>query len=146
LKTVARVLHVIAGLFYIICPPWPPWVIHKADIADFLRCDLLVFDYAGYGISDGRSTEQTVYDSVERVYKYAVNDLGYEPKDIVLIGFSLGTAAMVHIASITPDGIFCERKMWDDVRRFLREKVNLTAAWVEAVQDSTTELSDMVLI
>ncbi|KAE9418197.1 hypothetical protein Angca_008999, partial [Angiostrongylus cantonensis] len=75
----------------------------KVDIADFLKCDLLVFDYAGYGVSEGNSTEKTVYDSVERVYKYAVTDLKYQPKDIVLIGFSLGTAAMVHIASITPD-------------------------------------------
>ncbi|PIO71830.1 hypothetical protein TELCIR_06261, partial [Teladorsagia circumcincta] len=74
-----------------------------ADIADFLKCDLLVFDYPGYGVSDGEATEQCVYDSVERVYKYATDDLGYVPKDIVLIGFSLGTAAMVHIASITPD-------------------------------------------
>ncbi|KAK6037918.1 hypothetical protein COOONC_24577, partial [Cooperia oncophora] len=37
---------------------------------------------------------------------YAIEDLGYAPKDIVLIGFSLGTAAMVHIASITPDLVF----------------------------------------
>ncbi|VDM58567.1 unnamed protein product [Angiostrongylus costaricensis] len=190
------------------------------DIADFLKCDLLVFDYAGYGVSEGNSTEKTVYDTVERVYKYAVTDLKYQPKDIILIGFSLGTAAMVHIASITPDlgamvliapftslwrvilrrpsfitgyslffsyekaqnircptlvchgdqdaivhhqhglimkeriancelfiisashqGIFCERKMWDDVNRFLREKVNLMEAWVQAVQESTPDVS-----
>ncbi|KHJ87093.1 hypothetical protein OESDEN_13139 [Oesophagostomum dentatum] len=74
-----------------------------ADIADFLRCDLLVFDYVGYGVSDGVSAEKSVYDTVERVYKYATDDLGYDPNDIILIGFSLGTAAMVHIASQNPD-------------------------------------------
>ncbi|KAK6037226.1 hypothetical protein COOONC_25269 [Cooperia oncophora] len=75
----------------------------KARHSRLSQCDMLVFDYAGYGVSDGKATEQSVYDSVERVYKYAIEDLGYAPKDIVLIGFSLGTAAMVHIASITPD-------------------------------------------
>ncbi|ETN86227.1 hypothetical protein NECAME_01355 [Necator americanus] len=75
----------------------------KADIADFLKCDMLVFDYVGYGVSDGESTEKSVYDSVERVYNYAIDELGYAPKDVILIGFSLGTAAMVHIASKTPE-------------------------------------------
>ncbi|WKX92380.1 hypothetical protein Q1695_010422 [Nippostrongylus brasiliensis] len=196
-----------------------------ADIADFLRCDLLVFDYAGYGVSDGEPNEKAVYDSVERVYKYATEDMGYEPKDIVLIGFSLGTAAMVHIASITPDlgaivliapftslrrvilrqpnitvtssmdmfpsyekaqkikcptlvchgkediivdhnhglamkerianselflctashqGIFCERRMWDDVRRFMREKVKVTEAWVEVLLETTSDVSGVM--
>ncbi|RCN47284.1 hypothetical protein ANCCAN_06572, partial [Ancylostoma caninum] len=165
LRAITRGIHVVFGLLYILCPPWPPWVIHKiafrapprgeyyflvggkkndrhtfftakeaegcenleiclphllrphvkaidiyyhilrckADIADFLKCDMLVFDYVGYGVSDGESTEKAVYDSVERVYNYAINDLDYAPKDIILIGFSLGTAAMVHIASKTPD-------------------------------------------
>ncbi|KJH48166.1 hydrolase, alpha/beta domain protein [Dictyocaulus viviparus] len=163
LKILKRILHAIGGVLYIVCPPWPPWVIKKiafrapprgeyyylvggktdqrrvffkaseaqgvedlqiclphllrprvkaidiyyhilrckVDIADFLKCDLLVFDYPGYGISDGKSTEKGVYDTVERVFKYAVTDLQYQPEDIILIGFSLGTAAMVHIASIT---------------------------------------------
>uniref|UniRef100_A0A158P7C9 Palmitoyl-protein hydrolase n=1 Tax=Angiostrongylus cantonensis TaxID=6313 RepID=A0A158P7C9_ANGCA len=180
------------------------------DIADFLKCDLLVFDYAGYGVSEGNSTEKTVYDSVERVYKYAVTDLKYQPKDIVLIGFSLGTAAMlgamVLIAPFTSlwrvilrrphvsasscmdmfqsyekaqnircptlvchgdqdaivhhqhglvmkeriancelfQGIFCERKMWDDVNRFLREKVNIMEAWVRAVQESPSDVSGVI--
>ncbi|CAJ0596369.1 unnamed protein product [Cylicocyclus nassatus] len=184
-----------------------------ADIADFLRCDMLVFDYVGYGVSDGEATEKTVYDSVERVYSYATENLGYAPCDIALIGFSLGTAAMVHIASKTPDlgamvliapfmslwrvilrrpnlqpsvdmfpnyekalnihcptlvchgkddaivdqqhashqasiillnfwhsnhvqGIFCERTMWDDVERFLEEKMNVAESWLHAMEDT----------
>ncbi|VDL69770.1 unnamed protein product [Nippostrongylus brasiliensis] len=189
LRHVARTLHAIGGVLYILCPPWPPWIIHKvafrapsrgeyyylvggekdnrqavftateakdlknlqiclphllrprvkaidiyyhilrckADIADFLRCDLLVFDYAGYGVSDGEPNEKAVYDSVERVYKYATEDMGYEPKDIVLIGFSLGTAAMVHIASITPDlGAIVLIAPFTSLRRVILRQPNIT--------------------
>ncbi|KHJ86970.1 hypothetical protein OESDEN_13265, partial [Oesophagostomum dentatum] len=100
------------------CMLMDPNFVGLADIADFLRCDLLVFDYVGYGVSDGVSAEKSVYDTVERVYKYATDDLGYDPNDIILIGFSLGTAAMVHIASQNPDESdnkdpsFRERYFW----------------------------------
>ncbi|CAI5438357.1 unnamed protein product [Caenorhabditis angaria] len=69
-----------------------------ADIADFLQCDLLIFDYPGYGISEGKTNEKNVYAAIDTVMKYAMNTLGYKADKIILIGFSLGTAAMVHLA------------------------------------------------
>ncbi|CAI2321315.1 unnamed protein product [Caenorhabditis sp. 36 PRJEB53466] len=69
-----------------------------ADIADFLQCDLLIFDYPGYGVSEGTTNEKNVYAAIDAVTKYAIEKLGYPPEKIILIGFSLGTAAMVHVA------------------------------------------------
>ncbi|CAO4360371.1 unnamed protein product [Caenorhabditis nigoni] len=71
-----------------------------ADIADFLQCDLLIFDYPGYGVSEGTTNEKNVYAAIEAVMKYAMEQLGYPQEKIILIGFSLGTAAMVHVAEI----------------------------------------------
>ncbi|EFO84688.1 hypothetical protein CRE_03721 [Caenorhabditis remanei] len=71
-----------------------------ADIADFLQCDLLIFDYPGYGVSEGTTNEQNVYAAIESVMKYAMDQLGYPAEKIILIGFSLGTAAMVHVAEM----------------------------------------------
>lgn len=69
-----------------------------ADIADFLQCDLLIFDYPGYGVSEGTTNEKNVYAAIEAVMKYATEKLGYPQEKIILVGFSLGTAAMVHLA------------------------------------------------
>lgn len=71
-----------------------------ADIADFLQCDLLIYDYPGYGVSEGTTNEKNVYAAVEAVMKYAMGTLGYSQDKIILIGFSLGTAAMVHVAEM----------------------------------------------
>ena len=40
-----------------------------ADIADFLQCDLLIYDYPGYGISDGKTNEKNVYAAIDAVMK-----------------------------------------------------------------------------
>ncbi|VDK74865.1 unnamed protein product, partial [Gongylonema pulchrum] len=41
-----------------------------ADIADFLQCDLMAFDYSGFGLSTGTPTEQNVYQNIEAVYQF----------------------------------------------------------------------------
>ncbi|CAD6190831.1 unnamed protein product [Caenorhabditis auriculariae] len=75
-----------------------------ADMADFLQCDMLIYDYPGYGVSDGESTEKNIYVCSEAVFKYATDKLGYAPENIILMGFSLGTAAMIHIAEMQKVG------------------------------------------
>ncbi|PAV62470.1 hypothetical protein WR25_08589 [Diploscapter pachys] len=52
---------------------------------------------SGYGVSDGKVGEQSIYKAIEAVFRHAVGVMKYEPKDIILIG--LGTAAITHIAS-----------------------------------------------
>ncbi|CAJ0574098.1 unnamed protein product, partial [Mesorhabditis spiculigera] len=73
-----------------------------ADIADFLQCDVLAFDYSGYGISTGRPNEKNIYADVDAVWNYATKTLGYDEADIILFGFSIGTAAMAYLAAKHP--------------------------------------------
>ncbi|KAI6243698.1 AB hydrolase-1 domain-containing protein [Aphelenchoides fujianensis] len=72
------------------------------DIADFLKCDVVVYDYSGVGVSTGVPTEAAVYENVETIFKYAKEVLGYAEKDVIIFGFSMGSASAIHLASITP--------------------------------------------
>ncbi|KAM3719409.1 Alpha/beta hydrolase domain-containing protein 17A [Dirofilaria immitis] len=69
------------------------------DIADFLQCDLMAFDYSGFGLSTGIPTEKNVYQNIDAVYQYLIKEMKAQPNEIVLIGFSMGTAVAIHLAS-----------------------------------------------
>uniref|UniRef100_A0A915PP01 AB hydrolase-1 domain-containing protein n=1 Tax=Setaria digitata TaxID=48799 RepID=A0A915PP01_9BILA len=70
------------------------------DIADFLQCDLIAFDYSGFGLSTGTPTEKNVYQNMEAVYQYLIEEMKAQPNEIILIGFSMGTAVAIHLASL----------------------------------------------
>jgi fermentation-respiration switch protein FrsA (DUF1100 family) len=62
--------------------------------------DVLLFDYRGYGKSEGQITcERDMYEDADAAYDYAVNVRGVAPAQVVLYGHSLGTAAVVDLAS-----------------------------------------------
>ncbi|EFO25370.1 hypothetical protein LOAG_03118 [Loa loa] len=69
------------------------------DIADFLQCDLMAFDYSGFGLSTGTPTEKIVYENMETVYQYLIKEMRTQPNEVILIGFSMGTAVAIHLAS-----------------------------------------------
>lgn len=58
--------------------------------------DVLLYDYPGYGLSEGTCYESSVLDSGLAAYDYATT-LGYQ--HIICYGFSMGGAVSVHIAS-----------------------------------------------
>lgn len=51
---------------------------------------ILIFDYRGYGISSGSPDENGLYIDIYSVWKYVLNSLNFEPKNIILYGNSLG--------------------------------------------------------
>ncbi len=62
--------------------------------------NVLVYDYRGFGKSDGHPNgQEQMYDDAEKVYDYAIS-LGYKPENIVLYGYSMGTGLAAHIATI----------------------------------------------
>uniref|UniRef100_A0A183VHH3 AB hydrolase-1 domain-containing protein n=1 Tax=Toxocara canis TaxID=6265 RepID=A0A183VHH3_TOXCA len=71
----------------------------QVDIADFLRCDMMAFDYSGFGVSTGHSNEETIYENIDAVYRYMIKELGILEKEVILIGFSMGTAAVIDLAA-----------------------------------------------
>uniref|UniRef100_A0A915A3E0 AB hydrolase-1 domain-containing protein n=1 Tax=Parascaris univalens TaxID=6257 RepID=A0A915A3E0_PARUN len=60
---------------------------------------MMAFDYSGFGVSTGHSNEQTIYENIDAVYRYMLKNLGVLEGDVILIGFSMGTAAVIDLAA-----------------------------------------------
>ncbi|MGE5238946.1 MAG: alpha/beta hydrolase, partial [Chloroflexota bacterium] len=75
---------------------------HRLDsirIFHDLGMSVLIFDYRGYGKSEGSPTEQGTYLDAEAVWEYLVNLKGILPGKIVIFGRSLGGAVAAHLAA-----------------------------------------------
>lgn len=64
-----------------------------------LCCNVLVYDYSGFGQSSGTPTEKAVYADAETVLGLLQHKYGVPPEQVVLYGQSLGTAPTLHLAS-----------------------------------------------
>lgn len=61
-------------------------------------------DYPGYGLSDGSPDEEGCYRNVHRLYDWLVENRGFNPEDIVVDGFSIGTGPATELAATRPCG------------------------------------------
>ena len=57
------------------------------------------YDYPGYGLSKGDLSEDNCYSSLEAVVEWAINDFKIDPKNLILVGQSLGTGVTVDYAA-----------------------------------------------
>ena len=64
----------------------------------------LAYDYPGYGRSAGSPTEDSVYDSAEIAYRHLVDDLGFAPSNLVVVGYSIGSGPSCRLAKHHPVG------------------------------------------
>jgi fermentation-respiration switch protein FrsA (DUF1100 family) len=75
---------------------------HRLDslrIFNALNLDTLIFDYRGYGRSDGKVSEQGTYRDGEAAWRYLTEERGIAATDIVLFGRSLGAGIAAYVAS-----------------------------------------------
>lgn len=57
------------------------------------------FDYPGYGLSDGSPSEAGCYRNCHVLYDWLVNTRNFLPKDIFVVGFSIGSGVAVELAA-----------------------------------------------
>jgi uncharacterized protein len=79
-------------------------VTHREPVLRLLHqlpTDILIMDYRGYGHSQGRPTENRLYEDSTLVYQ-ALRAKGYPPERIVIFGESLGTVYATELASRLP--------------------------------------------
>ena len=69
-------------------------------LARNLRCEVLSFEYPGYGLSDdlNNRNEKMSYVYIREVYRFIRQNMGYEPQNIIIYGFSLGTGIAFDLA------------------------------------------------
>lgn len=70
-----------------------------ADNCRALNAQFLLFDYRGFGASEGRPSEPGLYADARAVHAYAVNELKWPPSRIILWGRSLGGAPAIKLAT-----------------------------------------------
>lgn len=70
-----------------------------AHLRDNLQASIFLFDYRGYGQSDGRPSEAGCIADGRAAQHWLANRLGIAPSDIVLMGRSLGGAVAIALAS-----------------------------------------------
>ena len=85
-------------------------IAHRLDsvkIFNDLNLDTLIFDYRGYGRSEGAASETGLTRDAEAVWRYLTETRGVQPERIVLFGRSLGAAVAAGLATglaAAPDG------------------------------------------
>jgi fermentation-respiration switch protein FrsA (DUF1100 family) len=72
--------------------------LESINIFNSLNLSVLIFDYRGYGKSEGKPSENGTYLDAEAAWDYLVNVKGKSPKEIIIFGRSLGGAVAAEIA------------------------------------------------
>jgi len=85
---------------------------HRGDsVAIFHRLGLnvLIFDYRGYGQSQGEPSEQGLYQDAAAAWNYLIETRNFDSEDIILFGRSLGGAVAAKLASeVQAGGVILE--------------------------------------
>jgi fermentation-respiration switch protein FrsA (DUF1100 family) len=80
-------------------------VTDRADIVrqlvDDVGAAVLIVDYRGYGRSEGKPREAAILDDARRAQRWLMDREKISPKDIVVLGKSLGGAVAVDLAART---------------------------------------------
>jgi alpha-beta hydrolase superfamily lysophospholipase len=72
-------------------------------------CNTFVFDYRGYGRSEGTPDETGTYTDAFAAWEYLTTTRGVPPREIVLVGRSLGGAVAAWLATrVQPSGLVLE--------------------------------------
>lgn len=91
---------------------WPRQKLYS-HLGDLGRFGVLMFDYPGFGMSEGLPTEENMYQSTELALSWLKNQ-GLTNNRLIMMGFSLGSAAVCEVAgnpanfSLNPHKIILE--------------------------------------
>jgi alpha-beta hydrolase superfamily lysophospholipase len=74
-----------------------------------LGYNFLIFDYRGYGLSQGKISERGLFADAEAAWQYLTKTKNIKPENIVIIGRSLGAAVATRLAGEKhPAKLICE--------------------------------------
>ena len=121
---------------------------HRLDslkIFNELRLSTLIFDYRGYGRSDGKASEQGTYRDAQAAWRYLTEQRGIAASQIILFGRSLGAAVAAHLAhQQKPAGLIIESGFVSVPELAAQLYPWLPARWLARFQYPTGEYLDSV--
>ena len=77
-------------------------IMHRLDSINLFRIlglNCFIFDYRGYGNSQGKPSEEGTYLDVMAAYKWLTEEKKTSPENIIIFGRSLGGSIAAHLAS-----------------------------------------------
>jgi pimeloyl-ACP methyl ester carboxylesterase len=95
---------------------------------DTLECSVLIFDYPGYGRSEGQPSEEGCYAAAEAAYHWLTREQGIAPEHIIICGESLGGGVAVELASKRPHQALVLIRTFTSVPDIARQNVLLSSA------------------
>ena len=69
------------------------------NLSNILCCIIIIYDYQGYGFSEGVCSENNCYDDLETIVNFVLNKYGVLNKSIYLVGHGFGTATVINYIS-----------------------------------------------
>ncbi len=72
--------------------------LHDVKLLHAMGVNVLIFDYRGYGTSEGKPGEQGTYEDAVAAWDHLVDTRGESPQRIALFGRSLGGAVAIELA------------------------------------------------
>ncbi|NJN49536.1 MAG: alpha/beta hydrolase [Alkalinema sp. RL_2_19] len=67
-----------------------------------LGFNIIAYDYRGYGLSQGKPTEQNTYEDITTAYRYTTETLKISPDRLIIFGRSIGGGPSTYLASQKP--------------------------------------------
>lgn len=83
---------------------------------------VLAVDYPGYGLCSGRASESGCYHAIRAAYRYAIDELGYDPQQISPYGRSLGGGPACWLAANEPVGCLILEGTFTSTFRILTQR------------------------
>ena len=66
----------------------------------YFKCNIIIYDYHGYGKSEGKPSESKIYLDIETVVEFIIlKNIFPNKKEFIFMGHSLGSAPTVHLAT-----------------------------------------------
>ncbi|HEY3330656.1 MAG TPA: alpha/beta hydrolase [Capsulimonadaceae bacterium] len=75
------------------------WCQDTVDRFRSMGCSVMLIDYPGYGLSGGNASDTGCYEAADAAYDYLTQLKCVVPSQIVVAGWSLGSAVAIHLAS-----------------------------------------------
>ena len=114
---------------------------HRRDsiaIYHRLGVNVFIFDYRGYGRSDGKPGEAGLYHDARSAWRYLTQSRAMRPQDIILFGRSLGGAVAAKLATEVPAGALILESTFSSARDLARALLPLQSHLVPLRFDFNT--------
>ncbi|UCD55652.1 MAG: alpha/beta hydrolase [Candidatus Omnitrophota bacterium] len=112
-----------AGFTIIFCHGNAGNISHRLEkIALFYKLGLnvFIFDYRGYGKSEGSPSEPGLYKDVDAAYKYLVEKRKVPENNIILYGESIGGAVAVNLAAKNEVGALITEETFTSIKDMIK--------------------------